>query len=269
VNLTSTSTSYDSKWHEICDDRARLFEKGFDPVSFAYPEGAFNSAAEGIVKGCGYQSGRTAGALAAAGPRYTESPSPTDPFAFQAVGTTYNGPITLQVLEDSVDAAVEHGGGWLPLVFHQVCFPGQSSYDSCMAGYRPVDGTVLDSFLDWVGASSTRGVVVRTVADVLGGGATTPVVSVSSPAQAAKVTSSTPTVSGTATASGSVTLTVYSGQYTTVAPLTTVSTTPASAGGWSATLSSLANGTYTVQAAQSGSGVTGRSVPVTFTIAVP
>ena len=92
VNLASTSTTYDSKWHEVCDDRARLFAQGFNPVSFAYPEGVFNSAAEGIAKGCGYQSARTAGALSAAGPRYSESFTPTDPFAFQALGTTYNGP---------------------------------------------------------------------------------------------------------------------------------------------------------------------------------
>ena len=65
VNLASTSTTYDSKWHEVCDDRARLFAQGFNPVSFAYPEGVFNSAAEGIAKGCGYQSARTAGALSA------------------------------------------------------------------------------------------------------------------------------------------------------------------------------------------------------------
>ncbi len=128
VNLTSTSTTYESKWREVCDDRARLLAKGLNPVSFAYPEGAFNAAAVGIVKGCGYQSARTAGALSAAGPKYAESLTPSDPYTFQALGTTYNGPITLQSLQDAVDAAVSHGGGWVPMVFHQVCYPG-TAYD--------------------------------------------------------------------------------------------------------------------------------------------
>ena len=269
VNMTSTSTSFDSKWREVCDDRARLFAQGFNPVSFAYPEGAFNSAAEGIVKGCGYQSGRTAGALAAAGPRYAESFSPNDPYAFQALGTTYNGPITLQSLQDAVNAVVDHGGGWIPTVFHQICYPGQSSYDACMAAYRPVDVTVLDAFLTWCADNAARGISVRTVRDVLGSGATTPVVSVTSPAGNGTVTTSTPTVSGTQTGSGSVSLSVWSGKYSSGTPLTTVQATPDANGTWSAQLASLANGSYTVQATQAGSGVTGRSVPTTFTVAAP
>jgi peptidoglycan/xylan/chitin deacetylase (PgdA/CDA1 family) len=246
VNLTSTSTSFDSKWHEVCDDRARLFAKGYNPVSFAYPEGAFNSAAEGIVKGCGYQSGRTAGALAAAGPRYSESFSPADPYAFQALGTTYNGPITLQSLQDSVNAAVDHGGGWVPMVFHEICYPGQANFGTCMNAYRPVDVTVLDAFLTWCADNAVRGVAVRTVADVLGSGATTPVVSVTSPAQNGTVTSSTPTVSGTQTGPGSATLTVYAGKYVAGSPLTTVQATSGPDGAWSVQLGSLANGSYTV-----------------------
>ncbi len=269
VNMTSTSTSFDSKWREVCDDRARLFAQGFNPVSFAYPEGAFNSAAEGIVKGCGYQSGRTAGALAAAGPRYAESFSPGDPYAFQALGTTYNGPITLQSLQDAVNAAVEHGGGWVPTVFHQVCYPGQGNYDTCMAAYRPVDVTVLDAFLAWCQANAGRGVSVRTVADVLGSGATTPAVAVTSPAAGGTAATATPAVSGTQTGSGTVSLSVWSGKYSSGTPLTTVQATPGGDGTWSVQLATLANGSYTVQASQPGSGVTGRSVPTTFTVAAP
>ncbi len=271
VNLSSTSTSYDSKWHEVCDDRLRLFAQGFNPVSFAYPEGAFNSAAEGIAKGCGYQSARTAGALSAAGPRYSESFTPADLFAFQALGTTYNGPITLQVMQDSVNAVVGHGGGWLPMVFHQVCSPGTAGYDPCMAGYRPVDGGVLDTFMGWLGDQAGRGVSVRTVADVVGGGGTAPVVGVTAPASGTSVTSGQPTISGTAAGSGgTVTVTVYSGQYSSVAPLTTVTAAPDGTGAWSVQPSTaLANGTYTVQASQTQAGLTGRSVPVTFTVAAP
>lgn len=270
VNLTSTSTSYDSKWHEVCDDRARLFVRGYNPVSFAYPEGAFNSAAEGIVKGCGYQSARTAGSLSAAGPKYAELFAPTDPFAFQAVGTTYNGPITLQVMQDSVNAAVAHGGGWVPLVFHRVCYPGTDAYAACMAGYRPVDSTVFDAFLGWLASASDRGVTVRTVADLLSSGATSPVVSVTSPAQGATVTSAQPTLSGKAGATGDpVTVQVFSGRYTTVTASQTLTTSVAADGTWSVTPSSLGNGIWTVQASQSRASLAGRSTPVTFTVAAP
>ena len=40
------------------------------------------------------------------------------------------------VMEDSVNAVVAHGGGWLPMVFHQVCYPGADDYSTCMNGYR-------------------------------------------------------------------------------------------------------------------------------------
>lgn len=270
VNLTSTSTSYDSKWHEVCDDRARLFTQGFDPVSFAYPEGGFNSAAEGIVKGCGYQSGRTAGALSAAGPRYSESFTPNDVFAYQALGTTYNGPITLQVMQDSVNAVIGHGGGWLPMVFHQVCYPGTDGYGPCMNGYRPVDSSVLDTFMGWLADQAGRGVAVRTVAEVLGG-ANAPVVGVTAPASGARLTTGTPTLSGSSAADGGqVTVTLYSGQYSSVSPLATLTAAPAADGSWSVQpVTALANGTYTVQASQTRSGATGRSVPLTFSVAAP
>jgi hypothetical protein len=157
------------------------------------------------------------------------------------------------------------------MVFHQVCYPGSSSYDTCMAGYRPVDSSVLDTFLGWLGDQSGRGVSVRTVADLLGGGATSPVVAVTSPAGGATASTATPTISGTAAGNGgTVTVTVYSGQYSTVTPLTTLTATPDGTGAWSVQpTTGLAPGTYTVQASQPRSGVTGRSVPVTFTVTAP
>jgi peptidoglycan/xylan/chitin deacetylase (PgdA/CDA1 family) len=270
VNLITTDTSYDSKWHEVCDDRARLVQQHLNPVSFAYPEGAFNSAAEGIVKGCGYQSARTAGALSAAGPRYGELLNPVDPYAFQALGTTYNGPITLQSLQDAVNAVVAHGGGWLPTVFHQVCYPGTPSYSACMAGYRPVDSTVLDGFMSWLADNAGRGISVRTQTDVVGGGAAVPQVAVSAPAGGSTVPSGQPTVSGSATGDGGVTVSVYAGRYSTVAPSQQLNASVAANGSWSVSVpTSLASGTYTVQATQARGGVVGRSVPVTFNVASP
>src|SRR5262245_28726695 len=47
----------------ICDDRRNLMQKGYDPVSFAYPEGQYNAQIEGYVRACGYASARRVGGL--------------------------------------------------------------------------------------------------------------------------------------------------------------------------------------------------------------
>jgi hypothetical protein len=94
------------------------------------------------------------------------------------------------------------------------------------------------------------------------------VVAVGAPAAGATVTSGRPTLSGTAAGDGgSVTMSIYSGSYSTVAPTTQWNVTPDSSGSWSTSPpAGLANGTYTVQATQPRGGVVGRSVPVTFTV---
>ena len=52
-------------------------------------------------------------------------------------------PITLSGLEAFVTAASAHGGGWLPVNFHNVCDQGASDFSSCMSTYRPIQDTVL------------------------------------------------------------------------------------------------------------------------------
>ena len=44
---------------QVCSDRVNLFNHGFQPVSFAYPFGSYDSAAVQTVKDCGYNSART------------------------------------------------------------------------------------------------------------------------------------------------------------------------------------------------------------------
>jgi peptidoglycan/xylan/chitin deacetylase (PgdA/CDA1 family) len=266
VDLTDTATSFDYKWRQVCDDRARLIAKGFNPVSFAYPFAKFNSVAEGIVKGCGYQSGRTGGTLSPDGPHYAETVPAKDLYAIRILGTTYNGPITLQALEDAVNAVVSHGGGWLPTLYHQVCFQGDANYSSCMAGYRPIDNATLDAFLAWLGQEGERGVSVKNVAQVMSGGTTAPQVTVTAPAPGANVSTGQPTISGTASSAGQVQVNLYSGSYSTGTPLATLTGT-AAGGAWSTTPATpLAAGTYTLQASQTAGGVSGTSTPVTFTV---
>jgi peptidoglycan/xylan/chitin deacetylase (PgdA/CDA1 family) len=160
---------YATAYQQVCDDRARLVQLGFNPVSFAYPTGAFDAQAEGIVQACGYQSGRTAGSVSASGPLYAETEPPKDAYATRALGTTYNGPITLQSLQDAVNAAALHGGGWVQMLFHIVCFQADPGYATCMNGYRTIDDTTLNAFLDWMQNGAPAGVRIRDVAEVMGG----------------------------------------------------------------------------------------------------
>lgn len=265
VSLTDPNTTFDSKWHEACDDRARLQAQGFDPVSFAYPYGDDDATAEKIVRGCGYQSGRTSGSLLPDRAPYAEAVPPHDPFGIWVLGTTDDGPITRAALQAGVEAAYANGGGWLPLVFHDVCDPDAPSYSTCMSGYRPVDLNVLEGFLAWLVKQSPRGVEVKDVADVMGTGGARPVVSVTDPGEGATVAGGRWAISGTDSwPSGDVTVSIYRGRYSIGSPVLVL---PAknNGGSWSVVPSTpLAHGTYTVQASQKIGRLTGFSAPVTI-----
>jgi peptidoglycan/xylan/chitin deacetylase (PgdA/CDA1 family) len=178
VNL-KTAATYDIKYHQVCDDRARLIQQGFNPVSFAYPEAAFDATAEEVVRLCGYQTGRTGGSVSPTGPLYAETIPPRDPYATRVLGTTNDGPITLATLQDAVSAASSHGGGWLQTLFHVICDPAASNYSTCMAAYRPVDLPTLQAFADWLATGAPSGVTVKSVAEVMG---VAPLVTITTPA---------------------------------------------------------------------------------------
>ena len=52
INL-KTTTDYNTKVQEVCQDRQNMIQHGFYPTSFAYPEGAYDATAESIVQSCG------------------------------------------------------------------------------------------------------------------------------------------------------------------------------------------------------------------------
>ena len=74
TNLTTADAQ--TATAEVCNDRAALIQHGLDPVAFAYPFGASNQSVKGIVKGCGFGNGRSAGSLSPNGPTYAESIPP-------------------------------------------------------------------------------------------------------------------------------------------------------------------------------------------------
>ncbi len=266
VDLTAADTSFDYRWKQACNDRARLQAQGFSPASFAYPFAAFNAQAVSIIKGCGYQSGRSGGSLLVGGPLYSESIPPPEPFSFKALGTTFDGAITLQSLQDAVNGPADRAGGWVPMLFHEICYAGDANFNACMAGYRPVSDTTLSQFMDWVTANASRGISIKTVAQVMSGGQTVPNPVVTAPASGGLVPPN-PTISGTGLSTGGpVTVELYSGPYSTGTPVLSVNAANNS-GAWTTTLAGpLANGTYTVQVKQTGNGLTGLSAPRTFVV---
>jgi hypothetical protein len=138
-----------------------------------------------------------------------------------------------------------------------------------MAGYRPVDGAVIDSFLTWVNDLAGQGLTVRTVADVLGAGKVTPTARVTSPADGSTSATGTPDVSGTASRAATVQVSWWTGRYSTGTPLAQRTASVAPDGTWTVASPPLPNGAVTVQASGTTSGLTGTSLPVTFTVSGP
>ncbi|HET9841039.1 MAG TPA: chitobiase/beta-hexosaminidase C-terminal domain-containing protein [Nocardioides sp.] len=172
--------------YEVCQSRQDLIAHGFDPTSFAYPTGAYDAQAEAAVRSCGYTSGRAAGGLDVAGdgagPVYTETIPPHDAFALRTVYDAPTGspanvpPLSLTHLQAAVTAAAQHGGGWVPLVFHDICSQqlDPDNYSFCISDWGPIELTTLNAFLDWLQNSGQPGgaparTVVQTVSQVMNG----------------------------------------------------------------------------------------------------
>jgi Chitobiase/beta-hexosaminidase C-terminal domain len=171
---------------EVCQDRQNLIDHGFYPTSFAYPTGAYDAQAESIVQSCGYTSGRAAGGIDVAGdgagPVYSETIPPKDLYATRTVydqptGTPPNvPPLSLSHLESAVTAAAENGGGWVQLVFHEICSQtlDPANYSFCIDDWGPIELSTLNVLLDWLQNSGQPGgapprTVVETVSGVIDG----------------------------------------------------------------------------------------------------
>ncbi len=142
----------------ICDDRVNLFDHGFQPASFAYPFGSYNTASKQAVQTCGYNSGRGV----SGGP---ETIPPLDPYATR-VFASVKGSTSLATIEGYVTQTEAAGGGWVQLVFHHVC-------DNCdVYSITPANFSAL---LDWLQPRSADGTVVMTTTQVIGGTVKPPV----------------------------------------------------------------------------------------------
>jgi peptidoglycan/xylan/chitin deacetylase (PgdA/CDA1 family) len=135
---------------EICTDRQTLLAHGYAVTNLAYPFGAFDASVKQMAHDCGYNSARTTASTTA------EGMPPADPYAIR-VGS---GSGDLQTLKNAVIAAEQAGGGWVPIVFHQIC-------NACDTNW--ITQSDFTAFLDWLQARAGDGTVVRTVQQVIGG----------------------------------------------------------------------------------------------------
>jgi Polysaccharide deacetylase len=144
---------------EICDDRANLFAHGYQSTDFAYPYGSHTQATESIVKNCGYNSARQVGGLDSPGCCVeSERTPPLDLYSTRSV--VLNSHDTPGSMMRYVTSATGKGGGWVQLVFHQLC-NGCSPY--------AVSPAKLGELLDWLASLRSQGVEIKTVRQVIGG----------------------------------------------------------------------------------------------------
>jgi peptidoglycan/xylan/chitin deacetylase (PgdA/CDA1 family) len=184
LNLTDPSTTYDQKVADVCGSRTDLINNGIDdPASYAYPFGSYDSTAESIVQQCGYQESRTGGGISssttAPSSPWAETLPPKDPYALRTVDVDAPNVKTLSDLESFVTAVAAHGGGWLPLTFHEICDQAASDYSSCMSTWSAVDDTIMGQFMDWLQnagqpGGAPAGVVVQDVRSAMNTPDTTP-----------------------------------------------------------------------------------------------
>jgi peptidoglycan/xylan/chitin deacetylase (PgdA/CDA1 family) len=130
---------------EICGNRADLAEHALNPRSFAYPFGAFNDETIQAARACGFTNARGVNGRG-------ETLPPLNPFASRIL-ITIRSDTPLSEIQALISHAENSGGGWLQLVFHNIC-EGCSDY-----AITPDKFTAL---LDWLQPRTAQGTLVRT-----------------------------------------------------------------------------------------------------------
>jgi hypothetical protein len=132
--------------HEITNDRHTLLERGFEPVSFAYPFGRHNAQVEALVRDAGYEAARgTQG--------YFETLPPANKYGLRAPHSAHSW-TTAEHLAGLVLAA-EDQLSWVILSFHHILDDSRHSFTT-----TPTD---LAIFLEWLIARGTNVLPIREV----------------------------------------------------------------------------------------------------------
>jgi len=136
--------------------------------SFAYPYASSGPTTQSILaSGCTgvgtYTNARTVGGLRSGnqcvGCPTAETIPPGNPY-YISTPESILSTTTLAQIETLVTQAENGGGGWVPLVFHQVC-------NNC--DLYSISETNLTAFLTWLQAREANNTVVRTVNEVMTG----------------------------------------------------------------------------------------------------
>jgi hypothetical protein len=157
-HVSLTDETLDEARAAVCGGRQALLAHGYPQVSFAYPRGDHDAATEGVVKDCGYVSGRALLSTSDWATLGAESIPPADSFAIGTPGTI-DKTDSLEDMENWIteaeakDASNGSADAWVPLVFHHLCDPDAAGSDcddpDGVAG-QYVTPSDLDSLLGWL-----------------------------------------------------------------------------------------------------------------------
>ena len=167
-----TALSDDAIRAEICLDRERLLAWGLSARSLAYPYGEYDARTQAYAAACGYDSARQVGGLVTAtggcaGCPRAEARPPTSAYRFRTrTPSGVTAGLTAADLERLIVAARDGGGGWVQIVFHQICAPGTSAADCGPYGFAQSE---LASLVAWLAdpARAGDGIAVRRVNQVI------------------------------------------------------------------------------------------------------
>jgi len=169
ANIQPLSTA--DATHEVCDDRAQLVQWGFNPTSFAYPFGSWDTNSEAIVAGCGYDSARTVSGVSihVAKGKIGETIPPVDPYATRTPPNPKKATklSTMERYVTNAEGGVASGGQtlWVQFVFHRYC--------DAHCGAYTVQPAKFKGLLDFLKVEEGNGLVtVLTTAQAMALGAT-------------------------------------------------------------------------------------------------
>jgi peptidoglycan/xylan/chitin deacetylase (PgdA/CDA1 family) len=161
-HLNLAALTPDGQRRQVCNDRNVLMSWGFPVKNFAYPFSAYNADTIDIVQECGYNSARGVSNLvsqnACNGCPYAETIPPANQWVIRTPDSI-KVDTTLASLKSYVTQAEDHGGGWVPIVFHHIC-------NACDPNaITPAD---FQAFITWLGTRPAT-TEVKTVDGVIGG----------------------------------------------------------------------------------------------------
>jgi Polysaccharide deacetylase len=169
ANIQPLSTA--DATHEVCDDRAQLVQWGFNPTSFAYPFGSWDTNSEAIVAGCGYDSARTVSGVSihVAKGKIGETIPPADPYATRTPPNPKKATklSTMERYVTNAESGVASGGQslWVQFVFHRYC--------DAHCGAYTVQPAKFKGLLDFLKVEEGKGLVtVLTTAQAMALGGT-------------------------------------------------------------------------------------------------